>query len=208
MSTRSTNRSADGSFNGSFNRSSSRSSSYNSSYNFRPNFRTNSSYPSNNENNQNHQNYNRDNNRNRGYQQNARYDQRNNGFQNSYENNQDRNRFDNRRKTTKYQHYMNQQRTQVIFEYTNQNPIGLMQTVRNFINFMKINPSSREQFITNKISPCSFNIEVNESEIHASSLEQVQQIINKDTDLVFDALVVADYINEIDCSDSTSQQNA
>ena len=93
------------------------------------------------------------------------------------------------------------------FEYTNQNPIGLMQTVRNFVNFMKINPSSREQFEINKISPCSFNTEVNESEIRASSLEQIQQLINKDTDLVFDALVEAYYIDEIDCSDSISHQN-
>ena len=72
---------------------------------------------------------------------------------------------------------------------------------------MKINPSSREQFKPNKISPHSFNTEVNESEIHASSLEQVQQLINEDTGLVFDVLAVANYINEIDCSDGTSQQN-
>ena len=73
---------------------------------------------------------------------------------------------------------------------------------------MKINPSSSEQFKTNKISASSFNTEVNESETHASSLEQVQQLINKDTDLVFDALIAANYINEIDCSDDTSQENA
>ena len=73
---------------------------------------------------------------------------------------------------------------------------------------MKINPSSREQFKTNKISLRSFNTEVNESEIHVSSLEQVQQLINEDTDLVFNALVAADYIDEINCSDGTSQQNA
>ena len=83
-----------------------------------------------------------------------------------------------------------------------------MQTVRNFINFMKAHPSSREQFKTNKISPCNFNNEVNESEIHASSLEQVQQLISEDTDLVFNALVAADYINEIKCTDGSSQHNA
>ena len=86
---------------------------------------------------------------------------------------EDRNRFDNRRRPTKYQHHRNQPRTKVIFEYTNQNAMELMQTVRNFVNFMKANPSSRKQFKTNKMSPCSFNNEVNESEIHTSSLEQV-----------------------------------
>ena len=96
----------------------------------------------------------------------------------------------------------------MIFEYTDQNPLELMQMVRNFVNFMKVNPSSREQFKTNKIAPRSFHNEVNKSEIHASSLEQVQQLINKDADLVFNALVAADYINEIECSDGSSQQNA
>ena len=96
----------------------------------------------------------------------------------------------------------------MIFQYTDQNSLELMQTVRNFINFMKANLSSREQFKSNKIAPCSFHNEVNELEIHASSLEQVQQLINKDTDLIFDALVAADYIDEIECSDSNSQQNA
>ena len=96
----------------------------------------------------------------------------------------------------------------MIFKYTDQNPLELMQTVRNFVNFMKVNPSSREQFKTNKIAPRSFHNEVNESEIHASSLEQVQQLINEDTDLIFNALVAADYIDEIECSDGNSQQNA
>ena len=80
-----------------------------------------------------------------------------------------------------------------------------MQTVRNFINFMKTFPSSREQFKTNKISPRNFHNKVNESEIHTSSLEQVQQLINKDADLAFDALVAANYIDEIECMNGSSQ---
>ena len=111
------------------------------------------------------------------------------------------------RKDHKYQHHRNQPRAQVIFEYTNQNPLELIQTVRNFINFMKTHPS-REQFKTNKIFPHNFNNKVNESEIHESSLEQVQKLINEDTDLVFDALVAADYIDKIKCTDGSSQKNA
>ena len=80
-----------------------------------------------------------------------------------------------------------------------------MQMVRNFINFMKTCPASREQFKSNKISPQNFHNEVNESEIHTSSLEQVQQLINNDTDLVFDALVVANYMDKIECMDGSSQ---
>ena len=119
-----------------------------------------------------------------------------------------RNRFDNRRRLNKYQHYKNLPRAQVVFEYTNQQPLELLQTVKHFINFMKTCPVSREQFKTNKLSRRNFHNEVNESEIHTSNLEEIQQLINKDTDLVFEALVAADYIDEIDCMNSNGQQIA
>ena len=73
---------------------------------------------------------------------------------------------------------------------------------------MKTCPVSREQLKTNKLSRRNFHNEVNESEIHTSSLEEVQQLINKDADLVFDALVAADYINKIDCTDGNSRKIA
>ena len=73
---------------------------------------------------------------------------------------------------------------------------------------MKTCPASREQFKSNKIAQGNFQNEVNESEIHTSSLEQVQQLINKDTDLVFDTLVAADYIDEIECMDGNNQPTA
>ena len=73
---------------------------------------------------------------------------------------------------------------------------------------MKICPASREQFKSNKIAQRNFHNEVNISEIHASSLEQVQQLINEDADLVFNALVAADYIDEIKCMDGNNQPTA
>ena len=208
MSTRSINRSADSSFNGSFdrsfsnNRNNSYNSPYNSSQNSRPSFKNSSGYQ-NSENNQSRQNSNRDNNRSRGYQQNNRYDQRN-GFQNRYDNN----RFDNRRQPNKYQHHKNQPKAQVIFEYANQSPMELMQTVRNFITFMKANPMSREHFKINKLPNHNFSNEVNESEIYSSSLDQVQQVVNEDTNLVFEALVTADYIDKVECREGNNQQHA
>ena len=138
-----------------------------------------------------------------GYQQNNRYDQRN-GVQNRYDNN----RFDNRRQPNKYQHYKNQPKAQVIFEYANQSPMELMQTVRNFITFMKANSMSREHFKMNKLPNRNFSNEVSESEIHSSSLDQVQQVVNEDTDLVFDALVTADYIDKAECKEYNTQQQA
>ena len=197
MNTRSTNRSGDGSWNGSFDRSSSNYSSNNDGYN--------------------RQNYNRDNGRNRSYQQQLRYQQRNQNYPNRYDNNQnrnrydnnkDRNRFDNRRRPNKYQHHRNQHKAQVIFEFSDQNVMEMMQTVRGFINLIKANPTTREQYKSNKLATRKYDNKVNESEIQSSSLEQVQQFLNEDSDIIFDALVAADYINEIECTDGTCQEQA
>ena len=203
MNTRSTNRSRDGSWNGSFDRSSHRNNSFNSSQNSRSNYRGNS-YSSN-DNSQSRQGFNKDNNRRRGYQQQPRYKQRNQNYQNRYDNNQDRNRFDNRRRPKKYQHHRNQHKAQVIFEFSDQNMMEMMQTVRGFINLIKANSTIREQYKSNKLAMCKYDNEFNESEIQSSSLDQVQQFFNEDTDLVFNALVAADYINEIDCTDGVCQ---
>ena len=206
MNTRSTNRSRDRSWNSSFDRSSSRNNSLKSSQNSRSNYRDHS-YSSNN-NSYNRQGYNRDNSNSRGYQQQPRYEQRNQNYQNRYDNNKDRIRFDNRRRPNKYQHHRNQHKAQVIFKFSDQNMMEMMQTVRGFINFIKANPTTREQFKSNKLATRKYDNEVNESEIHTSSLDQVQQFINEDTDLVFDTLVAADYIDEIDCADGIRQQQA
>ena len=203
MNTRSTNRSGDGSWNGSFSRSSHRNNSFNSSHNSRSNYRGNSY--SNNDDSQNRQGFSRDNSRNRGYQQQPRYKQRSQNYQNKYDNNQDRNRFDNRRRPNKYQHHRNQHKAQVIFEFSDQNMMEMMQMVRGFINLIKANPTTREQYKSNKLATRKYD---NKSEIQPSSLDQVQQFFNKDKDLVFDALVAADYIDEIDCADNIRQSQA
>ena len=121
--------------------------------------------------------------RNRGYQQQLRYEQRSQNYQNRYDNNQDRNRFDNRRRPNKYQHHTNQHKAQVIFEFSDQNMMEMMQTVRGFINLIKANPTTREQHKSNKLATRKYDNEVNKSEIQSSSLDQVQQFFNEDTDL-------------------------
>ena len=75
----------------------------------------------------------------------------------------------------------------------------MMQTVRGFINLIKANPTTRDHYKTNK---------VNESEIKTSNLDHVQQFFNEDADVVFDALIAADYIDEIDCTDGVRQPSA
>ena len=206
MNTRSTSRSRDRSWNRSFDRSSGKNNSFNSPQISRSNYRS-SNYSSNNDG-YNRQNYNRDNGRNRGHQQQPRYKQRNQNYPNRYDNNQDRNRFDNRRRLNKYHHHRNQHKAQVIFEFSDQNIMEMKQTVRGFINLIKANPTTREQYKSNKLATCKYDNEVNESEIQSSSFKQVQQFFNEDSDVIFDALVAADYINEKDCTDSTRQQQA
>ena len=93
--------------------------------------------------------------------------------------------------------------------YMDQNMLEMLQMVRGFINFMKTNPTTRDQFKVNKLTTHKeYNNEINESEINSCSLDQVQQLINEDKDIVFNALVAADYIDEIECTDGTSHQQA
>ena len=84
----------------------------------------------------------------------------------------------------------------------------MMQTVRGFINLIKANPTSKEHYKSNKLATRKYDNEINESEIQSSSLEQVQEFFNEDSDVIFDALVAADYIDEIECKDSNYQQQA
>ena len=206
MSTRSTNRSRDGSWNRSFGRSSHRNNSFNSSQNSRSNYRGHSC--SSNDNSQNRQGFSGDNSRIQGFQQQPRYEQRSQNYQNRYDNNQDRNRFDNRRRPNKYQHHRNQHKAQVIFEFSDQNMMEMMQTVRGLINLIKANPTTREHYKSNKLASWKYNNEVNESEVQSSSLDQLQQFLNEDMDVVFDALVAADYIYKIHCTDGICQPQA
>ena len=50
--------------------------------------------------------------------------------------------------------------------------------------------------------------ETNTKRKSSSNLEQVQQFFKEDLDIVFDALVAADYIDKIECTDGICQQQA
>ena len=81
----------------------------------------------------------------------------------------------------------------------------MLKTVRSFIDFMKANPTTREQFKTNKLTTRrEYNNEINESKINACNLDQVQQLVNVDKDIVFDALVAAYYIDKVNCTDGSA----
>ena len=84
----------------------------------------------------------------------------------------------------------------------------MMQTVRGFINLIKANPTTRDHYKISKLANRKYDNEVNESEIKTSNLDQVQQFFNEDADVVFNALVAADYIDEIDCTEGIRQPSA
>ena len=211
MSTRSTDRSGNKSFDRSFDRSSSRSGPQNSSYNSRSSFRNNiNSFNSSGSSRQSGQGLGQ-----RPGTQNNTFQPRNNRYHNRFEGNHEdsytgnnTNRFEQRRRSTKYNHSRMTPKAQVIFEYTDQNLWDIIHMVRNLINYMKGNPTQRQFFKSNKLVPRRFNTEVNESEIQSSSLEQIQQAVNEDPDLVFDALIAANYINKVSVSNNERNQSA
>ena len=81
----------------------------------------------------------------------------------------------------------------------------MLDTLRNFINHMERNPSVIPSMNSNKITRRKTD-DVNENDIHTASLEQVQKLVNEDSDLVFDTRVAADYIDKLevqeDCQSS------
>ena len=84
----------------------------------------------------------------------------------------------------------------------------MMQMVKGFINLIKANPTTRDHYKTNKLANRKYDSKVNESEIKTSNLDQVQQFFNEDVEVVFDTLVAADYIDEIDSTDGTREPSA
>ena len=56
-------------------------------------------------------------------------------------------------------------KAQVIFEFSDQNIMEMIQTVREFINLIKANPTTREQYKSKKLATRKYNNKVNESEI-------------------------------------------
>ena len=57
---------------------------------------------------------------------------------------------------------------------------------------------------TNKIALRKTN-NVKKGDIHTGSLEQIQTLVNEDTNLVYNALIVADYIDELEAQEGNYQ---
>ena len=74
----------------------------------------------------------------------------------------------------------------------------MMGNIRRTVDFIKSGNQSREaakrfpKFTNRAIE------EVSEDAIETTSIKNIQHILNEDVDLIFDALVIADYIEEED----------
>lgn len=106
-------------------------------------------------------------------------------------------RQQNRRKWQKfrYNHSSGKDIKKIVFEYTCNTPDELLTATRNYVDYLKQNPGNRHSFKAAKLMP-RVEKEVNVNEIHLTSIESISNELHEEPELVFDALVAADYINE------------
>ena len=89
-------------------------------------------------------------------------------------------------------------RVTIIVTITNVKDKDMMGNIRRTVDFIKSGNQAREaakkfpKFTNRAIE------EVSEDAIETTSIEHIQHILNEDVDLIFDALVIADYIEEED----------
>ena len=150
---------------------------------------------------------------------NSYYGGRNNSYQgknNSYSDNRsDRNNSDNRswnpkynysdnydsrRRLNRYRHQPRDPKNNIRFEYNMTGP-DIYSTLRNTVDQLKEHPQAdRHKFkkMLPNVTRHRNREEVREDTIAEMKMEDLQGILREDVDLIFDALVLHDYIEEVD----------
>ena len=101
----------------------------------------------------------------------------------------------NRRRLQRYRHQSRWPKHNIKFEYNTRDK-NMMGNLRRTINYMKEGAQNREavrrlpKFINRTID------KVSEDNITTISITEIQTILNEDIDLIFDALVIGDYIKD------------
>ena len=101
----------------------------------------------------------------------------------------------NRRRLQRYRHQSRWPKHEIKFEYNSRDK-NMMGNLRRTINYMKEGAQNREaarrlpKFVNRTID------EVSEDNIATISITEIQTILNEDIDLIFDALVIGDYIKD------------
>ena len=105
-----------------------------------------------------------------------------------------RNKF-NRCRLQRYKHQPRWPKRDIKFEY-NARDKNIMGNLRRTINYMKEGAQNREaarrlpKFVNRTVD------EISEDNIATMSITKIQTILNEDIDLIFDALVIGDYIKD------------
>ena len=106
--------------------------------------------------------------------------------------------YDSRRKLRRYSHQPRDPKSKVQFKY-NIHDRSMMKNLRRAVDSLKDEPqSSRNRF--KQIAPRMSNRsqeEVCEDAIAEIKIQEIQEILKEDLDLIFDALVIQDYIDEV-----------
>ena len=101
----------------------------------------------------------------------------------------------NRRRLQRYRYQSRWPKHDIKFEYNSRDK-NMMGNLRRTINYMKEGAQNREaarrlpKFVNRTID------EVSEDNIATMSITEIQTILNEDIDLIFDALVIGDYIKD------------
>ena len=101
----------------------------------------------------------------------------------------------NKRRLQRYRHQSRWPRRDIKFEY-NARDKDMMSNLRRTINYMKEGSQNREA--ARKLPKWNNRAieEVSEDNIAVMNIAEIQAILNEDIDLIFDALVIGDYIED------------
>ena len=101
----------------------------------------------------------------------------------------------NRRRLQRYRHQPRWPKRDIRFEYNTRDQ-DLMSNLRKTINFMKGDSQNREAARRLPKWYNRANEEVSEDNIATMAIAEIQTILNEDINLIFDALVIGDYIED------------
>ena len=101
----------------------------------------------------------------------------------------------NKRRLQRYKHQPRWPKRDIKFKY-NARDQDLMGNLRRTINFMKEGAQNREAARRFPRLTKRATEEVSEENIATIEIEEIQTILNEDIDLIFDALVIGDYIED------------
>ena len=108
--------------------------------------------------------------------------------------------YDSRRRLNRYRHQPRDPKNNIRFEY-NARDTDIYSTLRNTVDQLKEHPQAdRYKFkkMFPKVTGHRNKEEVREDTIAEMKMEDLQGILKEDVDLIFDALVLHDYIEEVD----------